>query len=276
MSEAAFLIKKIITSLLLPLGLCLVLLLAGLLLPAWRRARRWGRILAWLALVVLGACSLPLVGSWLLMPLEKQAGDFADPARLAQQGVSLVVVLGGGMAPNQAPPADRLTAASLIRLHEGVRIWRGLPEGRLILSDGTIYHGVSCAEVMARVAREMGVPAGAMEIEKTSRDTEDQADRLAERLRGQRFVLVTSAYHVARVRGLFESRGLKPIMAPVNFRALGSGLTYQDFLPSSQGLELVELALKEYLGQLWYWVKSLVGDGRPTPASLDKPGAGGK
>ncbi len=276
MTDAAFLIKKIVTSLVLPVGLCLVLLYLGLLLPAWRRGRRWGPVALWLAVVVLTVCSFPVVGSWLLLPLEKEAGGFADPARLAGQGVSVVVVLGGSMSSSRAPWADRLSAASLVRLHEGVRLWKALPHARLILSDGTVYHGISCAEVMARLAREMGVPASAIEIEPKSLDTEDQADRLAPRLRGETFVLVTSAFHAARARGLFQRRGLHPVMAPVNFRALGHSRTYYDYLPSSQGLELVELALKEYLGRLWYWVKSFFTGPGPVAGRRDKPGTVGK
>lgn len=259
MAEAVLLAKKIITSMILPLGLSLGLVVLGLVLLYGSRERRWGRRLILAGWLVLGVCSLPVVGIALVAPLERQAGEYAKPVELARQGVEVVVVLGGGMVRRMAPSADQLTSASLVRVHEGVRLWRGLKGASLIVSDGGTYRGVSCASLMARVARDLGVPQEAVILEDKSLDTEDQAKRLAEMLRGKVFVLVTSAFHVARSRELFVRQGLKPIMAPTDFKALGVSLGVQSFVPSSRGLLLTDRAIKEYLGRLWYWVKSLVG-----------------
>lgn len=263
MAEALLIMKKIVSALVLPMGLGLVLLMLGL---SWRR-RSGGLALLLAALLLLGGLSLPVVGMALLSPLESAAGDYADPAELARTGVNTVVILGGGISPSERPLAEQLSRASLARLHEGVRLFRGLPGARLVISEGKLLGGLGCAEIMARLAQGMGVGRAAITLDESSLDTEDQARNLAPMLRGRKFVLVTSAFHVPRTRRLFQREGLDPIMAPADFRAKGERPNYFWFLPSATGLALSELALKEYLGRLWVGLKELAGGGAEQPAA---------
>lgn len=263
MAGFLFLLKKIATALVLPLSLSLLLWLMGLAL-LWRRP--WGRLgkgLMVLGLLILLAASLPLTGGLLIQPLEQDLQGPAQPAALAQQGVEYIVVLGGGMRPGREPLAERLSTSSLRRLLEGVRLWQGLPGVRLVLSEGGIDPEMSCAEAMARLAQGMGVPRAAMLLEEKSWDTEDQARNLAPLLAGRSFALVTSAYHMRRAMWLFGQQGMQPIPAPVDFHSLGPMLSYQWFLPSSNGLGMVDLALREYLGQLWVRFRGLLAGREP-------------
>ncbi len=255
MNATLFILKKIVARLLFPVGLVLMLGFLGLALGRGR-ARRLGRGrgLIFVSLLLLFLLSLPLTGYFLLGPLERAAGDYADPARLQALGVTHIVVLGGGVRQDGPNPYDRLSPASLYRLLEGMRLWRGVPGSRLVLSGGRLGPAMKEAVAMAQLARRLGVPDEAMILETNSWDTADQARALAPLLGGRPFALVTSAYHMPRALALFRAWGLKPLPAPTDFRTRGFVWSYNDFIPQAGGLKGSETAIYEYLGRIWAWL----------------------
>ena len=279
-----FVLKKVVSRLCFPLGLSLLLTLAGLLV--WRAGRRrnqgelheegrygpgrglgWGLVLAgWLVLLV---CSLPLTAWLLLEPIERQAGDYADPAQLASAGVSRVVVLGGGVHQGSRTMFDRLKSGTAQRVFEGVRLWRALPGAQLVLSGGSYEPGAGEARAMAALARELGVPESALSLEVESWDTGEQAVMLKPMLGREPFALVTSAFHMRRALAMLRDQGMRPWPAPTDFTTRGFGFTYNTLLPQAGGLSISEAAIYEHLGWLWYRLKSWagLGPGRSLPAT---------
>ena len=175
-------------------------------------------------------------------------------------------MLAGGSGRGEVSAADRLAPASLKRLLEGVRLWRRMPGARLVLSGGAFYGGMSEGEALAAMARELGVPQGAMVLEKASWDTEEQAQGLKALLHGRPFALVTSACHLPRALALFRGSGLDPVAAPCDFRTRGWKWDWFWFLPSAGHLKDTEDALHEYLGLAWLRLKQTLG-GTPKGAT---------
>ena len=259
-----FLLKKIVSRIFFfPVGISLCLGLAGFIWWRLRRASGAGPWLMFLALVWLLVWSLPVTGAFSLARLEAQAGPYADPARLAAQGVRRVVVLSGGLRGGQRPFSDTLSSSAIYRLLEGIRLWKALPGARLVLTGGITYGQLSEAAGMRRAALGLGVPDSAIDLEERSRDTADQARILAGMVGAEPFALVTSATHMPRALALCRARGLKPLPAPVDFHALGSELGYYSFLPQAGGLGGSETVFYEGLGRLWSW---LVAWWSPPPA----------
>jgi len=135
-----FLIKKIIGSMLLPLPTCLLIAFVGLFL-VWRGRREMtGKILITLGLISLTAASYLTVFRVIDDPLKDSfeaympnGASALDPA--APREVNYVVVLAEGhMAKLSIPVTGWLICPSLLRLMEGVRIFRQHSESRLILS----------------------------------------------------------------------------------------------------------------------------------------------
>ncbi len=255
MEQTWFLFKKLAGEAMMPVPL--VLLLSGLGVVAWLRGRGWGRALTILALLLLLVLSLPVVSYQLLLPLERRAGSTADPAALAARGIDTVVVLSGGVHQAAGPPADWLGGSSLRRTLEGARLWRGIPGARLVITGGPPLAGPDAAAVMAKLARQVGVPVAAMTLERKSRDTEEQARALFAMLGRRPFALVTSAYHMHRALWWLRRYGLRPLPAPTDFKTAGFGPTLADFLPQPGGLWGAHVALHEYLGMAWAWLKGL-------------------
>ena len=58
--------------------------------------------------------------------------------------------------------------------------------------------------------------------------------------------------------GVISNAGTNPIPCPCDFRTTRRPILYQLLMPSGAGLYYSEVALKEYYGRLFYWVKSLI------------------
>lgn len=253
-------ISRLAAPVLAPLPLLMLLLLAAMLL-LWRGWRRGA------ALALLGALALLLVSGYglgsrnSLRALERSFPPF-DPASLqASQRAELrhVVVLGNSHGVDPAwPRSAHLSGSSLRRLVEGIDIHRRLPGTKLVLSGGVNIEPEPNAEIVADMARRLGVPEQDLLIENRPRDTLEEAALLAPLLGERPFVLVTSAAHMPRALRLFEERGLRPLAAPTDFwvrtgRPSDSGA----WLPNCQNISLTERILYERLAEAWKHLRTV-------------------
>jgi uncharacterized SAM-binding protein YcdF (DUF218 family) len=238
------LFKWVISYLLLPFTLVLILLAAGTVLIWFTSRQRTGK-----ALITVGVVGM-LMGAWPVTNrvFLKPLGRFAPLADLAPAaGARWIVVLGSGYSTKRDVPANgRLDAAALVRLVEGIRLYRALPGCRLVFSGGAAFDGVAQAEVMAEAARSLGVPSVDMVLESTSGDTQDEARLVHDIVHDDRLILVTSASHMPRSMRLFEKQGMRPIAAPAGFWS-----DRNTPLPSSQNILHIDRAGHEYVGMLW-------------------------
>ena len=68
---------------------------------------------------------------------------------------------------------------------------------------------------------------------------------------------VTDAAHMPRAVYCFETQGVNVIPAPCNYRARRLQLSAQIVLPSIKGMDAVNDATHEWLGLLWYRLRTL-------------------
>lgn len=72
-----------------------------------------------------------------------------------------------------------------------------------------------------------------------------------------RIILVTSTYHMYRVKSLFKKVGLKVIPYWVDYKTAGNSIiTIMNFFPNGGHLELTETEVRELFGRLFYLIKS--------------------
>ena len=209
-----FLFKKIVAPLFFPLSLCLEIFLVGIFLLWFTRRQKAGKIIVSIGVVFLIAISYGAASEMFLRPLENKYPPLTDVSAISD--IKWVVVLSGGHSPDpKLPVTGQLSDASLVRLVEGIRIHRELPQSKLILSGGAVFSTITEAKVMADVAIVLGVDAKNLILESESKDTKDQA-RLIQKIVGDnRFILVTSASHMPRSMALFQKKGMRPIPAPI-------------------------------------------------------------
>jgi len=236
-----------------PLGLVMIVfLLAGVFF-----ALRWQKLgtgsLLGAVLMLLLVTSEPF-GRLLLMPLEGRYQALEISEEVAD--VRWVVVLGSHASDASDQPATtRLSGVAALRLMEGLRLHRQLPESTLILSGGVAFSGAPSATVMSRAALDLGADPDRLLTHPGPRNTYEEAVKLRETLGDEPFILVTSASHMLRSMALSEAQGLNAIPAPTVWRTRGSRGDPRRFLPSSTGLAMSERAFHEYVGITWAWLR---------------------
>jgi uncharacterized SAM-binding protein YcdF (DUF218 family) len=66
-------------------------------------------------------------------------------------------------------------------------------------------------------------------------------------------ILVTSAFHMKRAKGLFEKKGFNVTAFKVDYKTPPVvKLNFIDFLPNAYSLSITEIGFRELLGRLYY------------------------
>ncbi len=249
MDQLLFLAKKVLSTVIYPVGSSLLLWIVGLVILKSRPRSKAGFLLVLAGGIWLLVAALPVTAVLLLRPLENAAGSYADSQQLSKAGVKYIVVLGGDIRGGDLTTVDRIACSSLVRVMEGIRLWRGVPGSRLVLSGGSYSSELMpTADAMAALAVESGVPREAILKESLSLDTDDEARLLAPLLGKNPFALVTSACHMRRSLLIFRRIGLNPIPAPADFEVKSVNFGLRSFFPVATSLELTHKAIHEYVG----------------------------
>lgn len=247
-----FLLKKLLTTLILPPAGPILLAFIGLWLMR-SQSRRWRNGGLWLAILSLAGLlllSMPIVGKALMAPLEQY-----PPISAAQlQRAQAIVILGGGSyfaAPEYG--GDTVGSATLERLRYGARLARQsrLP---LLVTGGAPTGGRPEGELM-RDTLEQDFGVKVRWVEANARDTAENASLSAPLLKAAgitRIALISNGWHLPRAIPLFAKQGLDVTPAPMAF-STGSPSLAWSLLPA--GLGTSREALHEYLGQLYNRLK---------------------
>jgi uncharacterized SAM-binding protein YcdF (DUF218 family) len=231
-----------------------VLAAAALALVGRARAAAAGSGIAFLVLVVGGA--LPL-GQLLLSPLEDRFPEFWDGGRPDPTGI---VVLGGALASNLRPGSEFHKASG--RVIETVLLAKRFPRARIVYAGGggEAFRG-------RKLMMDLGVEPDRITMEPKSTSTSENAGFAAALVSPKpddRWILVTSAWHMPRAVGSFRAVGFPVEAYPVDYR----GLPWKPFLDIKAGLETLQLASKEYIGLFGYWMTGRSSELFPGPARV--------
>jgi len=253
-----FLFKKIVSPLLLPLPIILVILVTGIFLLYFTRRQKTGKFFISAGVVLLALFSYGGISDLCLRPLEYKYPPLAEPGQFSD--VKWVVVLGGGhISDPELPVTSQISDSAMMRLIEGIRIHKLLPESKLVLSGSGVFDPVPESETMANIARLLGVEENSMVLESLSMDTKDQARLISKIVKNERFILVTSASHMPRSMALFQKLGMRPIPASTDYMVKESqGISFGIFFPSTTSLQKMERVFHEYLGLGWGWIRGQI------------------
>ncbi len=252
-----FLLVKALSAFLLPPGLNLSLAgIGALLMLRWRRI---GAGVVALALVTLYLLSMSAVSGPMMASLETYPALTTGDGKQADVGA--IVVLAGDRYAN-APEYDGFDTVSrltLERLRYAARLHRQTSLPVLLTGGAPLGQDFSLAFVMKQVlVDDFRVPVAWSEG--NSRTTWENAEYTREILAEDgiaRFYLVTHAWHMQRAMMAFRRMGLQPVAAPTRFTTRSSARDgkWLAWLPSAAALRQSSLAMHEYLGQVWYWLR---------------------
>lgn len=259
--------SKILFFLLQPSTLAVVAIGAGL--AGHRRYPKAAITFIWLGLAWIVIAGFLPIGNALIFPLEQRFSD-RQPS-LPQDAIAGIIILGGfedgwvtagrgGLAVNES--AERLT--------EGVRAARVLPGAKVVFTGGvgSLFEDVDAGSSVRDYLVDAGIAADRIVVETKSRNTYENAVFTRDLLQPKpvdRWLLVTSAYHMPRAVGAFRKAGFNIVPFPVDFRTRDIGDLLQPFSSIGHGLLRADLATKEWIGLVAYWASGRSDNLFPAP-----------
>lgn len=249
-----FILSKILSFFTLPSNLLIVLGLLGVAIAVFRGGRAGGRLIV-ASLILLAIFGLSPLANALILPLEQRFPPW-DPGRGTPDGI---VVLGGAFETVLAATrpdiplndaAERMTVAAALA--------RTYPAARIVFTGGSgslLYGGPTEGELARRFFAGLGIPASRIVIEEQSRDTAENAvftRPLADPKPGERWLLVTSAFHMPRAIGVFRQVGFAVEAYPVDYRTRGMEDLARPFTSLGDGLRRSDVAVREWIGLVVY------------------------
>jgi uncharacterized SAM-binding protein YcdF (DUF218 family) len=247
---------KLVSFVTYPSNIAAMLFFAGAILLFSRFA--WaGRMFAAAGALVLAIAAFSPAADYFLTQLEDRFPVYRDDGK----PVAGIVVLGGALTV-----PITLERRQLALNNAGERIVylgdlaRRHPDARIIFSGGGAQRGDTVRSEATALEGEqgaLGLAPGRVIYERESLNTFENAEnslKLANPKAGERWLLVTSAYHMPRAMGAFRKAGFGVVAYPVDYRGEASASVFDLPANASQGLARADFVAKEYAGLFGYWL----------------------
>src|SRR5258705_13293091 len=252
---------------LLPINFLIGIGVLGAILLATRFASL-GRKLMVASVVLLAICGFSPLGNWVLYPLESRFPPW-DAARGAPAGI---IVLGGSIeADLSAAHGVAVTSGGADRVIAAAALANRYPNARIIYSGGSsklIFDDAREADYATALFESLGVSRERLTMERRSRNTQENAEfsrALAAPKNGERWLLVTSAFHMPRSVGLFRKAGFAVELYPVSWLVGGRADLFKFSVLSAEGLGRVDIGVREWMGLAAYRISGKTGELFPGP-----------
>jgi uncharacterized SAM-binding protein YcdF (DUF218 family) len=254
-----FYLSKILWGLFQPSSLLILFFVAGVLFALCGRTRAAVRLFA-AGTVLYAIFGFSPLANWVLAPLELNAKGIA-----AQNldGAAGIIVLGGAIdsavSLGDGPPHLNESGDRMV---EAVRLAARYPSLPVFFSGGKAElspreEADTEAALAVRFFEAFNLAPPRVRFEERSRNTFENAVESAKALRpkpGQKWILVTSAFHMPRAKALFEGQGFEVLARPVDFRTNGFDGWWRPFPRASEGLRRLDLGAKEWVGIAMAWL----------------------
>ena len=213
-----------------------------------------------LFLILLLIVSVNVPGSLLLRPLETRFPVWRQTP--TGQVVGIVIIGGFHLDSHVASALDSHVASEWSdirsgmaeRIMETVRLSKLYPEAKILYSGGGAE-----AQLGRKVLMRLGIERERIIIEDRSRNTAENARLstiVAAPKQSEKWLLVTSAYHMPRAMGAFRAFGFPVEADPVDFQSSKADVA---------GHEQARLALREYIALFAYWLSGRSNELFPSP-----------
>ena len=244
-------LHKILPLFLLPTGITLLLVAAGLV---FRR-----RTLCWIGIGVLWLASTPLVSNQIMRAAEDW--QIRLPISTAPTAHAIVVLSGGRVQAPGDPEVSEWGDAD--RFYGGIDLYRAKKAPLLIFTGGWLPWQPNArleGDVLIDYAVDLAIPRDRILTTAKVSNTEDEARAVADLLTKRlpagvaaRVLLVTSAFHMRRAQLLFSRAGVESVAFPVDFKVpTGQRPSALLFIPNGGSLSQFETALRELYGLGYY------------------------
>lgn len=219
------------------------------------RFARFGRRLMVASLLLLAICGFSPLANFVLYPLEQRFPKW-DASRGAPDGI---IVLGGPLDANlSAAHGVPVISGAADRIIGAATLAHRYPNARLVYTGGSpnlISSEAREADYATALFQGLGIPKSRLTMERQSRNTRENAEFSREIVKpkpGERWLLVTSAYHMPRSMGLFRKAGFPVEAYPVDWKVGTEEDLFKYYVTANDGLQLVDIGVREWLGLIAY------------------------
>jgi uncharacterized SAM-binding protein YcdF (DUF218 family) len=228
--------------------LIFIILLGAVWACVSQRRRRMAQIVTLAATGLLAIGAFTPAGMALSFPLENRFPRWQNTSPEALTGI---IVLGGAVDVRDKPDQMKLNE-SAERITALIELSRRFPQAKLV------YSGRAEAEEVGGKIVRLGVDPGRMILESRARNTFENAQYSFDLLKpkpGERWLLVTSAWHMPRAIGTFRRVGFPVEAYPVDFRVIDFDREQSVlYAPGSESLRHLDVPAKEWVGLVYYWL----------------------
>jgi uncharacterized SAM-binding protein YcdF (DUF218 family) len=222
--------------------------------------------------VLLAILGYSPLGIWLLYPLEARFPAW-DPARGAPDGV---VVLGGAIDPDLSAAHDiPVMGGSMDRVIAAAGLARRYPNLRILYSGGNpnliADDAAKEADYVAAVFATFGISRDRVLLERRARNTLENAEFARAMISprpGERWLLITSAFHMPRSVGVFRKAGFPIEPYPVDWRIIGRSELFRFSISVLEGLGRFDTSVREWIGLAAYWATGKTSEFFPGPDQI--------
>ena len=226
-----------------------------------------GRRLVALSILGLSVAGFSPLGYWLLYSLEQRFPPWV-PSRGEPDGI---IVLGGSVDPDLSEAHDADGQNSADRIITAAALARRYPDARVVFTGGSasLIGNEAGRPIMQPRSSRASVSQTRLMMERGSRNTAQNAEftkALATPKTGERWLLVTSAFHMPRAIGLFRKAGFAVEACPVDWR-IGDRDDLFAFRCCRRGIRAHRYGVREWIGLLSYWLTGRIDESLAGPRS---------
>ena len=244
-----------------------IICVVGIVLVLLQR-QRVGTLLVTFGILLLLLFGYSPVGNVLMLSLTERFPKWQDDGR-APDGI---IVLGGAIDSDSSAARSSLEINSAgERITAMLELARRYPQARIVFTGGAgslIEKSLSEAPVAGELLQRFGVAPERVTLETASRTTDENAAFTAGLVSpkpGERWLLVTSAWHMPRAIGAFRRGGFDVEAYPVDWRTRGWIDATETFDTASAGLGRSDIAVHEWVGLITYWLAGRSSELLPGP-----------
>ena len=184
-----------------------------------------------------------------------------DPIPISEVGEYDVAIVFSGVTKGSKTPRDRVYFGfGADRITHTLQLYNEGKIKKILVSGGLGFQQVENSAAADRIAsflKMAGVPDSVITVEPDAVNTYENAVKSAEILKSkfpnQKYLLITSSFHMKRAKLCLEKQGIDFDIFPAGFHTTRSTMNIDDLLiPKAESILNWELMIKEWVGIATY------------------------
>ena len=261
MDTVFFWISKLAWIVINPFNLLLIVLI-GIWVLLWRGSNRVAKLFLGYIVILMIIVALFPVGNWLIFQIETR---FVTNPELPETIDGIIVLAGAENATLSSHWNQVEIGSAAERNIAFIKLARQYSNAKLVFTGGSgslLNQEYKDADVAKLLFQDLGLDLSRVTFERNSRNTYENAVLSLELVKPdptEKWILITTSWHMPRAVGIFCKIGWLVIPYPVDHLTIADDLFRIGFNLSGH-LTILEIAIHEWIGLLTYYISGKTSD----------------